>query len=101
MPKVDNQGNCLSKICSLGKKSTLPRGKKCRYFPHNKSTNLFPFDIDRVIRQTYTHICMHLYIHTYRDIHTFMHICMNSYILTKHPPLSHIDHKQWENNINR
>src|SRR6218665_91677 len=74
---------------------------KSRYFSHNKSTNLFPFYIDRVIRQTYTHtIGMHIYIHKYRDIHTFMHMCMNSNIQTKHPHYP-IDHRQWENDINR
>src|SRR6218665_1180378 len=69
---------------------------KSRYFPHNKSTNFFPFDIDRVIRQTYTHICIyiyiymhtyaHIYMHTYAYIcthmHTYAHICAHIYAST-------------------
>src|SRR6218665_2121094 len=39
--------------------------------------------IDKVIRQTYTHIgYMHAHQHRayiYRDIHTFLHTCINSY----------------------
>src|SRR6218665_3756534 len=61
---------------------------KIRYFPHNKSTIFFPFDIDRVIRQMQT--CMQAHIHTlYRDIHTLRNVCMNSYIQTSPSALSH------------
>src|SRR6218665_3653320 len=102
MPKVDDQGNCLSKICSLGKKSTLPRGKKVGIFLTTNQLICFRLTLtESFARRIHIYACTS--IHKYRDIHTFMHICMNSYIQTKHPPLSHIhvDHKQWENDINR
>src|SRR6218665_444774 len=89
----------------IAKKSTLSRGKS-RYFPHNKSTNLFPFDIDTVIRQTYTHICMHVYIHiyiyTYIQRYTYTHAYMHEFIHTnKAPPHYPIDRRQWENDTNK
>ena len=50
----------------------MPRGKS-RYFPHKKSTNLFPFDIDRVIHQTYTHNeCMYISVFMYVEVHAYM-----------------------------
>ena len=59
-----NRGNCLGKIYRLGKNlACLP--VKIRYFPHNKSTIFFPFDIDRVIRQTQTYMQAHTHVHTY------------------------------------
>src|SRR6218665_3610280 len=102
MPKVDDQGNCLSKICSLGKKSTLPRGKKVGIFLTTNQLICFRLTLTESFARCIHIMCMYLYIHKYRDIHvhTFMRICMNSYIQTKHPHYP-IDHKQWENDINR
>src|SRR6218665_4098332 len=67
-------------------KSRLP--VKRRYFLRTNQLFCFRFDIDKVIRQTYTHTCMHSCTPIYRDVHTCLHTCMNSYIKTSHP-LSH------------
>src|SRR6218665_1567402 len=52
-----------------------------RHCPHNKSTRplfCFRFDTVKVIRQTYTHTCMHtIHIQRYIGLHK------------SHPPLSH------------
>ena len=66
--------------------SSLP--VKSRYY-FLKANQLFCFrvDIDKVIRQTYTHTCS-IPTYIYRDIHTFLHTCMNSYI-KQAPLLSH------------
>src|SRR6218665_3344761 len=45
-------------------KSSLP--VKSRYFLATNQLFCFRFDIDRVIRQTYTHTCMHTNIHIQR-----------------------------------
>src|SRR6218665_2007177 len=79
-------------MCSLGK-ILLCLEVKSRYFTHNKSTNLFPFDIDRVIGQTYTHISMHARLHTYIQRYTYIHAYMHKFIHTKHPHYP-IDHRQ-------
>jgi len=44
----------------------------CRYFLTTNQLFCFGFDIDKVIRQTYTHTCMHTNMHT----EIYMHSCI-------------------------
>src|SRR6218665_197069 len=53
------------------------------YFLTTNQLFCFRFDIDKVIRQTYTHALQHT--QRYTIIHTFLHTCMNSYIKTSGP----------------
>src|SRR6218665_180731 len=51
------------------------------YFLTTNQLFCFRFDIDKVIRLTYTHALQR----KHRDIHTFLHTYMNSYIKTSGP----------------
>src|SRR6218665_3010580 len=66
-------------------KSSLP--VKHRYFLTTNQLFCFRFDIEKVIRQTYTHTCMHTNIHLQRctNILAYMH----EFIHKNKPPLSH------------
>src|SRR6218665_2684542 len=73
----------LRKICSLSKKSSLP--VKSRYFFTTNQLFCFRFDIDKVIRKTYTHTCMHTNIRIQR--YTYIPAYMHEFIHKNNPPI--------------
>src|SRR6218665_122889 len=93
-PLPSTQKHKNEKMTHLAK-SSLPINR--RFFLRTNQLFCFRFHIVKVIRQTYTHTCMHTNVYIYRDIHTFLHTCMNLH--TKQAPLYLIDHRQWENDI--
>src|SRR6218665_3435565 len=66
-------------------KSSLP--VKRRYFLTTNQLICFYFDIDKVIRQTYTLTCMHTNIHIQGC--TYILAYMHEFIHKNKPPLSH------------
>ena len=56
---------------------------KIRYFPTTNQLFCFRFDIDKVIRQTYTHACMHTNIHIQR--YTYILAYMHEFIHKNYP----------------
>src|SRR6218665_3933753 len=99
MPKVDDQGNCLSKICSLGKKSTLPRGKKVGIFLTTNQLICFRLTLtESFARRIHIYACTSTYINTEIYIHSCIIAYTHEFIHT-HKPSPHypIDHRQWEN----
>jgi len=60
------------------------------YFLTTNQLFRFRFDIDKIIRQTYTHTCMHTNIHIQR--YTYILAYMHEFIQKSKPPLSHQPH---------
>src|SRR6218665_3249588 len=75
-------------------KSSLP--VKSRYFLTTNQLFCFRFDIDKVIRWTYTHTCMDTNIRI--QIYTYMHAYMSSYIKIS-PPIITSTTDKGENDI--
>src|SRR6218665_3747025 len=97
-PLPSTQKHKNEKMTHLAK-SSLP--VKRRYFLTTNQLFYFRFDIDKVIRNTYTHTCMETAIHiSFIQRYTHIHAYMHEFIYTnKFPPHYPIGHRQWENDI--
>src|SRR6218665_262374 len=88
-PLPSTQKHKNEKMTHLAK-SSLP--VKSRYFHPTNQLFCFRLDIDKVIRQTYTHTCMHtnIYIQRYTYILAYMHEFIHENKPLPHYPIDHM-----------
>src|SRR6218665_2578566 len=92
-PLPSTQKHKNEKMTHLAK-SSLP--VKRRYFPRTNQLFCFRVDIDKVIRQTYTHTCTCMYTNIHSPIQRYTYILayMHEFIHENKPPIVPSTHRR-------